>query len=223
MNVVTASRSAAPPAVAAPRVDLKALLDQHLAPARQLKAWQPIAERIEHLHPLPLVIADNTLARARTRIERLPSDKVLLDAEAMFRRALTTAAEEPIARLLVGVMLDGLRSRTNDTTAGYIDALMFVLQDDEAGEFDFNAAPYSAEVLAWAVRRVLRQNIFPPAPTEMVKICRDVKGQMRKGLALADHMLELRYNAEDLLLKAGEAHLLDLGEEWPELGEEWDV
>jgi hypothetical protein len=87
-----------------------------------------------------------------------------VQTERLFASALNDPAKEKEIRLLVGLMLDALRTRSSDTTSIFIEMLIDNLAnewDDETDQDEHRRRlgipdMLSAAAFAWTVKRIIR-------------------------------------------------------------------
>jgi hypothetical protein len=188
-------------AVSKPRLNVKALMTHHLTAFKLVRDMRDTFALIEkdqtftgtnvhgHFYALNPDRSDQYRDRAEALLWGLPDPKDIDRALAAVANAVDTRADEPTLRLLVGAMLDGLRSKPTESSPVYIDALMFMLDDYELTEGDgYVGTPphFSTAVIAAAVRDVWSTQTFPPSIHEFIEKCR----KHRLTLDTARHTLK---------------------------------
>lgn len=102
--------------------------------------------------------------QARELVARLPSVSRVMEGLEIVRVALDDPVREDIGRLLIGLMLDVLKAKVSENTSVFVDAAVFMIEDEEK--------PISAEVLAAAVRKLWSERTFAPSVAEVLEACR---------------------------------------------------
>lgn len=170
----------------------------------------PTFQTLERLRPLfallplrALSIHDRaSLPAAIKRIGQLPRLVELSRAVVAFSDAAAGKTDQMSARVLVGLMLDGLPSAKNLSSATYIDALIDALQHDDEDDCE-GAKGFTPTVLAATVRLVWRKRDFAPSIAEFLTIARAQRRRFQQAAGWASTLWDARENAEDVLIAAG--------------------
>jgi hypothetical protein len=163
---------------------------------RQFNEWLPVFD-LQTENP-----DDSHRAIAAERWHFIPDFRELLDAVDAFGAAFNET-DEPNIRVLVGLMLDGLPSAKTLPSAGYTDALVFLLSDLD-GDEDEPIECFSALVIAAAAVEVWRTATFAPSPAEFLAIAKKKRREFRRAYTVANRLYDLRDQAEAVLLHFGD-------------------
>lgn len=189
---------------AAPASSPTSVLNALLAPARlhrQLRPWLQWASggtTGAWLSPLDPRQAKQHAEKARQWLATMPSRGELMEADAKFFEAATEHATPAQAEMVAAVMMDAYPlGRTNP--AIYAEMLAICLADQTArGDLP------SATVMAVTARNLISKSKFVPAVSEFLDHAKRVRNAFWGGHVHAEHLLELRFSAEDVLHELGE-------------------
>jgi hypothetical protein len=114
-------------------------------------------------------------------LAQLPSEYQIEAALKFLEAALEERSRSQDARLLVGVYLDCLGRKAGDNAQHVISGLVNVVHDDCSFDEDFDqSVPISTAALALALRRLMRDNKFIPAPAELREACITARTSIEK-------------------------------------------
>jgi hypothetical protein len=201
-NQVAQRMSPAAPALGARRDLVRSIMAPYAEPLRKLRKirqfeeWLPVFD-LQTENP-----DDHHRAIAAERWQFIPDFREVLDAVDAFRAAFNET-DEPNIRVLVGLMLDGLPSAKTLPSAGYTDALVFLLSDLD-GDEDEPIECFSALVIAAAAVEVWRTVTFAPSPAEFLAIAKKKRREFHRAYTVANRLYDLRDQAEAVLLHFGD-------------------
>jgi hypothetical protein len=142
---------------------------------------------------------------ALRRCKKMPSMEKLQTARDAFREATYGKTDEAAARL-IGVAMPAAVNYNAATsyTDAMVDVLMFSDDDDRYPGF-------TPPVLALAARDILRTERFPPSIALFLERAREERGNFYRLLAAANTLIELRDDAEWVLIMTDDITLPDDG------------
>jgi hypothetical protein len=141
------------------------------------------------------------------RFEHIPEDAVMYAARKLF--AETEPAPEAWLHAAVGLTLDSIPS-AKDLPRSFRFGLVDLMTDDETG--------FSYAVVAMASREIRRiVGDLPPSQAAFLQACVKARAEFRMLVGLTGRLIEVRQNAEDVLLDLGEVKVppVDEDEEVP--------
>jgi hypothetical protein len=171
-------------------------------PMRRLRQIRPFNEWLPVVDLPTLEPEDNHRKIAAERWEFIPSFRDLLDAMDALG-AVFVEADEPNIRVLIGIMLDGLPSAKTLPSAGYIDALTFMLANPDSDD-DEPASGFSALAVAATIVEVWRTKTFVPAPAEFLTLAAKKQFEFRRAYIISNRLYDLREQAEVVLIHFGD-------------------
>jgi hypothetical protein len=198
--------------LARPRLDVGRMMDTHLAPFRivlPLLQGITIVQKYEWISARDVsgnLTAFNddydptrslrALERAAEALEQLPPLANVKSAIGLIIEAVSAPASEADVRLLVGTLLDSLPAKPNESSATYIDALVWTMLDveniDDNGKFKPDGVPpyYPIAVIAATVRSVWRdpEYRFRPSPSEVIALCDEYRRRLVNRLRDLQHL-----------------------------------
>jgi hypothetical protein len=201
-NHVAQRMSQAAPALGARRDLVRTVMAPYAKPMKKLRQFRPFHEWLPVLDLPAESPEDHHRAIAAERWQFIPDFRELLDALDAFGAAYIET-DEPNIRVLVGLMLDGLPSAKTLPSAGYTDALVFLLSDLD-GDEDEPIECFSALVTAAAVVEVWRTATFAPSPAEFLAIAKKKRREFHRAHTVASRLYDLRSQAELVLITFGD-------------------
>jgi hypothetical protein len=175
--------TASAPSTARRRIDVKALMSMHLRPYAIVKTWRNEFEILkEHgthfardVNGKVMALRDDcsdwdsrveTLLLACDLRDALPSRDVIEQGRMMILSALRAPFDEANCRLLIGIMCDVTKGRSEDETAAVsIDMMTWRLEELRLDDEDDLAAPAAA--IAGAVAQLIDEQSFRPSIHEV--------------------------------------------------------
>jgi hypothetical protein len=175
--------AASAPSTARRRIDVKAIMGMHLRPYAIVKNWREEFEILkEHGIHFNRDVNGNVMAlrddcsdwnsRVETLVlacdlrDALPSRDVIEQARMMILSALRAPFDEANCRLLIGIMCDVMKGRSDDETAAVsIDMMTWRLEELRLDDEDDLAAPVAA--IAGAVAQLIDEQTFRPSIHEV--------------------------------------------------------
>lgn len=204
MDKQVAQRQTAP-GVLAPRKDLvRSVMAEYVRPIQQLRRFREFGDWLPQFDLPTKNPEDHHRQIAKERWHSLPDFPELLDAINAFGEGWEgTESDEALTRVMIGLMLDGLPSAKTLPSASYIDALVFILSDDEPDEITgcFNFQPLA---LAAAVAQIWKTSTFAPSPAEFLAVARKKRAEFYRASETANRLYDLRSQAELVLLTFGD-------------------
>jgi hypothetical protein len=182
-NPVTPMGAASAPSTGRRRIDIKAIMGMHLRPYAIVKNWRNEFEILkEHgihfnrdVNGKMMALRDDCSdwnSRAETLVlacdlrDALPPRDVIEQARMMILSALQAPFDEANCRLLIGIMLDVMKGRSEDETAAVsIDMMTWRLEELRLEDDDDLAAPVAA--IAGAVAQLIDEQTFRPSIHEV--------------------------------------------------------
>jgi hypothetical protein len=164
-----------------PRVDVKKLMDHHLA-AFEINDRLTVASRamddvLSKSAPGLLILkVDDYHRRLLDEALKVLGDVTLasLDQASKVVSGWIERPPEATVRLLLGVMLDGFRAKPTEGAPIFVDAVVYVLESlaPDSGEALYNVPTYiPAPAIAAAVREAWLKFVFPPSIHEFSELC----------------------------------------------------
>jgi hypothetical protein len=149
-----------------------------------------LAPKIRDMRRLGDNFTERDRADALSRLDRIPPLPDLQRDVENLEAAAFGRAEEPEARLIIGIILESIPAAGSQVSATYIDALVFQIQrsDDDRG--------FSCHVMASAAHKIWAKFRFAPAIAELLPILRDTRAEYCCALAQTRRLIELREDAE---------------------------
>jgi hypothetical protein len=181
-NPVAPIGAASAPSAARRRIDVKALMSMHLRPYAIAKNWRNEFEIFkEHRDHFARDVNGNLMAlrddcdwysRAKTLLlacdlrDALPPREVIEQGKMMILSALQAPFDEANCRLLIGIMCDATKGRSEDESAAVcIDMMTWRLEELRLNDEDDLAAPTAA--IAGAVAQLVDEQSFRPSIHEV--------------------------------------------------------
>lgn len=169
-----------------------------LRPARNwLADWQKRDGRqscmlnLEKYHPCQLV------DEAKSRLAIVPDTTVLEEARQLFRDAEHVAAPAGWYMLALNAMLAGAPN-TKSVAPAYAFAIVdSILYDEEIQ--DGYGPGFSCPVVVGALRELRREMEFIPTAADVLQACRLHRRQFVEHQHIADVLIEVRRNAEEVI------------------------
>jgi hypothetical protein len=202
-NQVAQRMSPAAPASGARRDFVRSIMAPYAEPMRKLRKFRQFHEWLPVVDLQTENPEDNHRAIAAERWKFIPDFRELLDAMDAFG-AVFNETDEPNIRVLVGLMLDGLPSAKTLPSAGYTDALVFLLSDLDSDEDQSPIECFSALVIAAAAVEIWRTATFAPSPAEFLAIAKKKRREFHRAHTVANRLYDLRSQAELVLLTFGD-------------------
>jgi hypothetical protein len=125
---------------------------------------------------------------------------------------LNEVIDVPVARKMVAVLLGSIGKRPGDDPELYICGLTQAITDVDELLTDGATPLISQCALAYAVRKMIREQIFPPAPAEIRAACEQMSVKLNSLHWETAHYRNVRDAVDDILLSYGSR------ERWPSLG-----
>jgi hypothetical protein len=201
-NQVAQRMSSAAPVPGVRRDLVRSIMAPYAGPMRKLRKFRQFDEWL----PVFDLQTENPevhhRAIAAERWQFIPDFRELLDAIDAFGAAFNET-DEPNIRVLVGLMLDGLPSAKTLPSAGYTDALVFLLSDLD-GDEDEPIECFSALVIAAAAVEVWKTATFAPSPAEFLAIAKRKRREFHRARTVAIRLYDLRAQAEMVLITFGD-------------------
>jgi hypothetical protein len=155
-------------------------------------------------------------AKAVERCELIPKDGDLFRAGRLFEHAATVPAPALWVHIALGVWLDSKPAAANVQEAfrhGIVDSMY---KDPEI--WGCYQPGFSAAVVAQAIREDRRLDTGPaPSAGGFLSLCVKHRDQFRRWRADINNLVEIRQNAEDILIALSDQRLAHLGTEDVEL------
>jgi hypothetical protein len=181
-NLIEPIRAASAPSTGRRRIDVKALMSMHLRPYAIAKNWRNefeiLKEHRDHFardvngklmalrDDRDWVLRAETLLIASDLRDALPPREVIEQARMMILSALQAPFEEANCRLLIGIMCDVTKGRSEDESAAVsIDMMTWRLEELRLDDEDDLAAPTAA--IAGAVAQLVDEQSFRPSIHEV--------------------------------------------------------
>jgi len=181
-NPVAPMGAASAPSTGRRRIDVKALMSMHLRPYAIVKNWRNEFEILEEhrthfgrdVNGKVMALRDDcdwdsraeTLLLACDLRDALPSRDAIEQARMMILSALRAPFDEANCRLLIGIMCDVMKGRSEDETAAIsIDMMTWRLEELRLDDEDDLAAPTAA--IAGAVAQLVDEQTFRPSIHEV--------------------------------------------------------
>jgi hypothetical protein len=202
-NQVAQRMSPAAPAPSARRDLVRSVMAPYAEPMRKLRKFRRFHEWLPVLDLQVENPDSHHRAIAAERWQFIPDFRELLDAMNDFGTAYNETDEANI-RVLVGLMLDGLPSAKTLPSAGYTDALVFLLSDLDDDEDQTPIECFSALVIAAAAVEVWRSATFAPSPAEFLTLAKKKRREFHRAFTVASRLYDLRSQAELVLLFFGD-------------------
>jgi hypothetical protein len=206
-------RAASAPSTARRRIDIKALMSMHLRPYAIVKNWREEFEILKEyrarfakdVNGAVMALSDDhdwdskaeTLVLALDLRDALPSREAINQAEMTILAALQAPFSEPHARLLTGVMLDGMPAKPGEAAAVSVDAMVYSLEELRLEHEGDIVVPTAA--IAATVKDVWKERTFRPSIHEMlgyvrrhwIKLVEDVRsvGVLSNFVATLDELV----------------------------------
>jgi hypothetical protein len=181
-----------------------------------VELWKPLLWLNQNCQPprrLPVLDLRRANEHRDTAVERcqlIPQDPELYVVSKLFEEAECKPAPETWFHIAIGLMLQSLpaAATVSDTyRCGLADS---VYRDPEIwGRY---SPGFSAPVVVRSIREARRQSSdLPPSPGTFLAMCSKHRDQFRRWRADIDTLVEIRQNAEDVLIALGDERLSDLG------------
>jgi hypothetical protein len=181
-NPVAPMSAASAPSTARRRIDVKTIMSMHLRPYAIVKNWRNEFEIHKEYSPRfaknvngkVMTLQDDcdwnqraeTLLLACDLRDVLPSRDAIEQATMMILSALQAPFDEANCRLLIGIMLDVTKGRSDDESAAVsIDMMTWRLEELRLDDEDDLAAPVAA--IAGAVAQLIDEQSFRPSIHEV--------------------------------------------------------
>lgn len=182
-NPVAPMRAASAPSTARRRIDVKALMSMHLRPYAIVKNWRNEFEILEehrdhfarNVNGEVMALRDDccdwnsrveTLVLACDLRDALPPRDAIEQAKMMILAALRAPFDEANCRLLIGIMYDATKGRSEDESAAVtVDMMTWRLEELRLDDEDDLAAPTAA--IAGAVTQLVDEQSFRPSIHEV--------------------------------------------------------
>jgi hypothetical protein len=182
INPIAPMGAASAPSAGRRRIDVKAIMRMHLEPYAIVKNWrnefeihkQYSARFAKNVNGEVMALQDRcdwnsraeTLALACDLRDALPPRDAIEQAKMMILSALRAPFDEANCRLLIGIMYDATKGRSEDETAAIsVDMLTWRLEELRLDEDDDLAAPIAA--IAGAVTQLVDEQSFRPSIHEV--------------------------------------------------------
>ena len=141
---------------------------------------------------------------AHRRIADIPDCPTLHRIEDHFDTIWVGATAETITRGILSRMLDSFPNARPQSPETYLDAAVDVLTE-EHGNPPYTG--FSPSVVASAAREALRTLKFCPAISELYDLCTEARASFRHVASNISHLVQLRSDAELVLIELGERPL----------------
>jgi hypothetical protein len=164
-----------------------------------LERYDEMKREYPHLH---VKRANEHQAAALERCEQIPADRIMYAVDKVFRAAEFEAAPEPWLHAAIGLMLDSMPNAKN-TSPSYRFALVDAMMHDP-DVFGGYGPGFSHAVLAQSVREIRRTAEFVPSHATFLKLCSSHRSQFQKWQWSVSSLIDLRQNAEDVLIATGD-------------------
>ena len=181
-NLIAPMGAASAPSTARRRIDVKALMSMHLRPYAIVKNWRNefeihkeySARFAKNVNGALMALSDDqdwnsrveTLLLACDLRDALPPRDAIEQAKMMILSALRAPFDEANCRLLIGIMCDVMKGRSEDETAAVsIDMMTWRLEELRLNDEDDLAAPTAA--IAGAVAQLIDEQSFRPSIHEV--------------------------------------------------------
>jgi hypothetical protein len=126
---------------------------------------------VDHGEDGPLQCTPENLSLAMKLDDAMPSYEVINLTCIWLSDALIRVLDPRLARSMVAVLLGSLGKRPGDDPELYIWGLTEAIGDEDEVLTDDATRPVTPCTLAYAVRKMIREQIFPPAPAELRAAC----------------------------------------------------
>jgi hypothetical protein len=181
---VAPMHAASAPSTGRRRIDVKAIMGMHLRPYAIVKDWREEFEILkEHCAHFARDANGNVMAlrddcsdwnsRAETLVlacdlrDALPPREAIEQGMMMILSALRAPFDEANCRLLIGIMLDVMKGRSEDESAAVtVDMMTWRLEELRLDDEDDLAAPVAA--IAGAVVQLIDEQSFRPSIHEVL-------------------------------------------------------
>jgi hypothetical protein len=180
-----------------------------LAPAKPtMDAWM-------RLRPLLDASADGSYAlldlkhpakhrhEAMERYEAIPDDRVLFGVSHLFEAAEFKPADEDWLNAAIVMMLDSMPNSGKVSVTYRHSIVDAIIYDAEAWGRGYTT-PFSCAVVTAAIREARRTSKFVPAHSEFLELCRQHRSKFHTLQSNVRDLIEVRQNAEDILLATGD-------------------
>jgi hypothetical protein len=181
-NLAPMMGAASSPSAGRRRIDVKALMSMHLRPYAIVKNWRNefeihkeySARFAKNVNGVLMALSDDhdwnsrmeTLLLACDLRDALPPRDAIEQAKMMILSALRAPFDEANCRLLIGIMCDVMKGRSEDETAAVsIDMMTWRLEELRLDDEDDLAAPTAA--IAGAVAQLIDEQSFRPSIHEV--------------------------------------------------------
>jgi hypothetical protein len=193
------------PGLITPRKDLvRTVMAEYAGPIRKLREYRAFGDWLPQFDLRTENPEEYHRRIAKERWSFLPDFRELLDAVDAFNQGWAgSETDEARSRVMIGLMLDGLPSAKTLPSASYVDALVFILSDDEADELT-GCLNFQPLALAAAVAQVWKTSTFAPSPAEFLALARKKRSEFYRASKDADRLYNLREQAEQVLLTYGD-------------------
>jgi hypothetical protein len=168
---------------------------------------QPLFDYYKGREYLNVKQADQHKAVAFNRCEAIPEDAVMYAAEKLFHAAECEPAPEPWLHAAIGLMLDSMPNAKN-ISPSYRFGLVDAMQHDPEVHERFGPG-FSYAVIAQVVREIRRTAEFVPTHAAFLKLCSQHRSLFGKRQYSVECLINLRQNAEDVLIKTGDLKVPD--------------
>jgi hypothetical protein len=191
--------------------------------ARMLKPWRQASFNIECARPHVLACQRDNVSRAVELRDKLPGRFEAHCALEALHEALAQRLDHRTALAMITVMPGMMGKKPSDEPELYLRGLTEAIGIDDDGIVDSDKAKYSRPVspcvLAVAIRRVIRDQVFLPAPAEFRQVCRETQYHIDHIRAELGMAIETAISVEDVLEKFAPEHLPELPDDgWWEDG-----
>jgi hypothetical protein len=219
-NPVAPMHAASAPSTARRRIDVKAIMGMHLRPYAIVKNWRNEFEIHKEYSPRfaknvngeMMALSDDqdwnsrveTLVLACDLRDALPPRDAIEQAMMMILSALQAPFDEANCRLLIGIMLDVMKGRSEDETAAVsIDMMIWRLEELRLDDEDDLAAPVAA--IAGAVAQLIDEQSFRPSVHEVRDRVREHWRKLRRDLGAVRGLRNFAATLDELIPAETEA------------------
>jgi hypothetical protein len=156
--------------------------------------------------------------QAVERCELIPKEPEMCRARELFEQAEREPAPIEWVHIAIALMLDS-EPGAQHISDGYRHSVIDSLYEDPETWGEYGPG-YSAPVIVRAIREARRQGGLP-SPGKFVALCGRNREWFRRGQTHIDDLIEIRRNAEDVLIQLDDDRVADLCRH--EDDEDWDI
>jgi hypothetical protein len=186
------------PAVIAENTEWAAKATQIVSVCRRIEGMP-----VDHDEDGPLECTPKNLSLATKLDDAMPGYEVINSTCIWLGDALNRVLDAPLARSMVAVLLGSLGKRPGDDPELYVWGLTEAIGDTDEVLTDDATLPVSPCALAYAVRKMIREQIFPPVPAELLAACEQMSRKLEALYQEIAHLCVVREAVDDILISYG--------------------